>query len=125
MVRVVRDKDHTQPARARLGNIAQDDARLFHTQRRRWLVEDQDFGSKVHGAPNRDRLALTAGEGTHRLRHLTHLDPNPRQFLARHAVSSTYIEASTRPPALCWLRTETEVALDAHTRDDGTLLAHI
>src|SRR5260221_521037 len=109
MMRVVRDKDHPQPACARLGDIAQDDTCLLHTQRCRWLIEDQDFGAKVHRARDCDRLALTAGQSADRLSRVANVDPHLGQFLTRHTIRMLHAEAAKRPPALCWLRTEEKV----------------
>ena len=87
VMRVMRDKDHPQVTCPRLGDVTQDDACLFHTQSRRWLVENQDFGPEVHRARNRNGLALTAGQRADGLCCIAHLDTDPRQFLACHAVS--------------------------------------
>src|SRR5260221_8663390 len=102
--------------------MAQEDARLFHTQRSRRLVENQDFGPKVHGARNRDGLALAAGQGANWLPGIAHLDTYLRKFLARHAVGQPCIVAAEWPPALLWLRTEKEVARDTHQRDHRQVL---
>src|SRR5712692_9406685 len=61
MMGVVRNKDHPQATRSRLGDVAQDHASLLHAQCRRRLVENQYFRSKVHSTRNRNRLALTTG----------------------------------------------------------------
>src|SRR5579884_1155025 len=81
-----------------------------------------NFGPEVDGARDGDRLALTTGERPYRLRGLAYLDADTRQFLARHPVSKLLVEAAERPPALCRLRTQEEIARDTHERDHRQVL---
>src|SRR6266700_8424272 len=119
---VVCDKDHAQSPRTRLSDIAQDDTSLFHTQSCCRLVEDQDFGSEVHGTRNRHRLAFATREGADRLRRIAYLNTHPGQFLACHPVGKVHVETAERPPALCWFGTKKEVTRNTHKRDHCQIL---
>src|SRR5258708_9177491 len=76
-----------------MGERARDDPRPLQTQRCRWLIEDQDFGTKVHRARDCDRLALTTGQSADRLSRVADVDPHLGQLLARYPVSMLHVEA--------------------------------
>jgi C4-dicarboxylate transporter, DctM subunit len=122
---VVGDEDHRHAFFARLQDDAQHVRGFLHAQGGGGLVQNQHAGAEVHGARNRQRLALATREAAHQavaigdagdaeLAHLAH-----RNFIRGLAVKDL-----ERAPFFGRLGTDKKRAAYAHQREGAAELVH-
>src|SRR5690606_21233846 len=124
VMRVVRNEDDTQPAIARLEDVAQHHAGLFDAQGGGGLIEDQDLGPEIHRAGDGYALAFTAGQLTDRLLDVTQINAHVGEFLLGDVLHFLHIKLLERPNPGGQFRAEEEVAPDRHQRNDRQVLVH-
>ena len=123
MVDVVRDEDAGVAGIARAAHEAQHPLRLGDAEIVGRLVEDDEVAVEIHGAGDRDRLALAAGErADRRLGRDVLADADLLQEVARDRVHPRLVHAVQEARPFDRLAAEEEVARDGELRDQRGIL---
>ena len=121
MVGIMGDKHHAKPTFCRSPYIPKYNARLAHTERRGWFVENQYPGSVVHRAGDGDGLAFTTRQRADRLIDITYIDAHLGHLVF---CCLAHLGGLHEHTVLHRFGTEEKVSPHRHERSHGQVLVH-